>query len=78
MANNNQRGTSERIREKMLKMSEIARATIDNRAILPHAKETSQETSQANERALQERVDAAMREERLRFQEIERRSQNFI
>ena len=34
MANNSQRGTSERVREKMLKMSEVARTAIDNRAEL--------------------------------------------
>ena len=32
VANNSQRGTSERVREKMLRMSEVARAAIDNGA----------------------------------------------
>ena len=69
VANNSQRGTSERVREKMLKISEKARAAIDNRAI-----SAPEESSQANERALQERVEAAVREERQRALEVERRS----
>ena len=72
VANNSQRGTSERIREKMLKISEKARAAIDNRAISP-----PEDTSQTNERAFQERVEAAVREERLRALEVERRSAKF-
>ena len=32
VANNSQRGTSERVKEKMLKMSEVATAAIDNGA----------------------------------------------
>ena len=72
VANNSQRGTSERVREKILKISEKARAAIDNRAVSP-----PKETSRANERAFQERVEAAVREERLRAQEVERRSAEF-
>ena len=53
VANNSQRGTSERVREKMLKISEKAtRAAIDNRADTQ-----PEETSQANKRALEERVE---------------------
>ena len=58
MANNSQRGTSERVREKMLKISEKARAVVD-------------------ERVLQERVEAVMREERLRAQDVEKWSVKF-
>ena len=76
MANNNQRGTSERIREKVLKISEKARAAIDNvnRATCISPPE---DTSQTNERAFQERVEAAVREERLRALEVEKRSAKF-
>ena len=59
VANNSQRGTSERVREKMIKISEKTKVTIDNGAI--------GENSQAIERALQERVDVA--EERARAAE---------
>ena len=51
MARNSQQGTSKRIREKMLKISEIARAATDNRA-----EGQPEETSQANKRALEERM----------------------
>ena len=61
VANNSQRGTSERVREKMMKISEKAKAATDR---------------QINERALQERVDVAVREERQRAQEVERGSAN--
>ena len=73
MANNSQRGTSERVREKMLKMSEVARAAIDNRA-----EGQPEETSQANKRALEERVEeaeAAVREERDRARDAETRAE---
>ena len=73
MANNSQRGTSERVREKMLKISEIARVAIDNRA-----KGQPEETSQANKRALEERVEeaeAAVREERARARDAENRAE---
>ena len=73
MANNSQRGTSERVREKMLKMSEVARAAIDNRA-----EGQPEETSQANKRALEERVEeaeAAVREERDRVRDAENRAE---
>ena len=65
VATNSQRGAGERVREKMLKISEKAKAATDRPA-------------QANERALQERVDAAVREERLRAQETNRRSAKFL
>ena len=64
VANNSQRGTSERVREKMLKISERARAAVDNRADTQ-----PEETSQSNKRALEERVreiEAAVREKRAR------------
>ena len=72
-ANNSQQGTSERVREKMLKISEIARAAIDNRA-----EEQPEEASQANKRALEERVEeaeAAVREERARARDAENRAE---
>ena len=64
VANNSQRGTRERVREKMLKMSEVARAAID--------------TSQADKRALEGRVEeaeAAVREERARARDAENRAE---
>ena len=73
MANNSQWGTSERVREKMLKISEIARAAIDNRA-----EGQPEETSQADKRALEERVEeaeAAVREERARARDAENRAE---
>ena len=75
VANNNQRGTSERIREKMLKISEMARAVIEDKADTQQLHECLA-LSQANERSLQERVEEAevvVREERQRTQEAERR-----
>ena len=69
VANNNQRGTGERVREKMLQIGEKARATIDHRAI---------SSLQANKGALRVRVDAAVREERLKAQEVERRSAKYF
>ena len=66
VANNSQRGTGERVREKMLKISEIAR---DNKA---------EESSHANKRALEERVkeaEAAAREERARARNAENRAE---
>ena len=65
VANNSQRGTNERIREKMLKISEKARAAINNSPV---------SSPQGSERALQERVEGAIREERLRALQVERRS----
>ena len=73
VANNSQLGTSERLRKKMLKISEIARAAIDNRA-----EGQPEETSQVNKRALEERVEeaeAAVREERARARNIEDRAE---
>ena len=73
MANNSQWGASERVREKMLKISEIARAAIDNRA-----EGRPKETSQANKRALEERVEeaeATVREERARTRDAENRAE---
>ena len=52
VTDNCQRGNNERIREKMLKISEIARA--NNRA-----EEQSEEASSANKGALEERVEEA-------------------
>ena len=75
VANNSQRGTSERIREKMLKISEMARAVIEDKADTEQLRECLT-LSQANERSLQERVEEAevvVREERQRTQEAERR-----
>ena len=75
VANNSQRGTSERIREKMLKISEMARAVIEDKADTEQLCECLA-VSQANERSLQERVEEAeivAREERQRTQEAERR-----
>ena len=74
MANNSQRGTSERVREKMLKMSEVARAAIDNGA----ERRPDRETSQADKRALEGRVEeaeAAVREERARARDAENRAE---
>ena len=65
VTNNSQWGTNERIREKILKISEKARAAIDDGPV---------SSPQASERALQERVEGAVREERLRAQQVERRS----
>ena len=70
MANDSQWGTSERARDKMVMISEKAKALIINNGAIS--------SPQANERALQERVDVAVREERLRAQEVERRSANFL
>ena len=75
MANNRQRGTSERIREKMLKISEMTRAVIEDKADTQQLRECLS-LSQANERSLQERAEEAevvVREERQRTQEAERR-----
>ena len=66
VANNSQWGTTDRIGQKMLQISEKVRAAIDNGAI------SSPQTS-CTEREVQERVEAAVKEERLRAQEIERR-----
>ena len=74
VANNSQRGTSERVREKMLKMSEVARAAIDNGA----ERQPDRETSQADKRALEGRVEeaeAAVREERARARDAENRAE---
>ena len=70
VANNSQRGTSERVREKMLKMSEIARAAIDNRA--------GGQPEKTAQRALEERVEeaeATVREERDRARDAENRAE---
>ena len=75
VANNRQRGTSERMREKMLKISEMARVVIEDKADTEQLRECLT-VSQANERSLQERVEEAevvAREERQRTQEAERR-----
>ena len=74
VANNSQRGTSERVREKMLKMSEVARAATDNGA----ERQPDRETSQADKRALEGRVEeaeAAVREERARARDAENRAE---
>ena len=74
MANNSQRGTSERVREKMLKMSEVARTVIDSGA----ERRPDQETPQADKRALEGRVEeaeAAVREERARARDAENRAE---
>ena len=73
VANTSQRGASERVREKMLKISEKARAVVDNRA-----NTQPEETSQSNKRALEERVreiEAAVREERDRARDAENRAE---
>ena len=73
VANNSQRGTSERVKEKILKISEKARAAVDNRADTQ-----PEETSQSNKRALEERVgeiEAAVREERDRARDAENRAE---
>ena len=59
---NSQRGSSERVREKMVKISERVAALVGERQQVV-------EISQANERRLEERV----REERERVQQAERR-----
>lgn len=65
VANNSQRGTSERARKKMMKISAKARAAIDNKPLL---------SPQTNKRALsQEGVETEVREERQRAQKLERR-----
>ena len=65
MANSRQLGTSDRIRERMLKISEIATAAVDGTRQLVE----SLAVSQARERALQQRVEEAEDEGR----ELERR-----
>ena len=61
-------GTNDRIRQKMVRISEKIRAIADNGGA------TSESSSlQANEREVQERVTAAMKEERMRAKEVERR-----
>ena len=75
VANNSQRGTSERIREKMLKISERSTAVSGDRADT-HQLQEALAISQANERTLRERMEeceVTMREERERAQEAERR-----
>ena len=75
VANNSQRATSERVREKMLKISEVARAAIDNRT---DREGEPEETSQANKKALEEGVEeaeAAVREERARARDAENRAE---
>ena len=74
LANNTQRGTNERVREKMLKMSEVARAAIDNGA----ERQSDRETYQADRRALEGRVEeaeAAVREETVRARDAENRAE---
>ena len=66
VANNHQQGTMDRVGQKMLQISEKVRAAIDNGAI-------SSPQATSNEREIQERVEAAVKEERLRAQEVERR-----
>ena len=61
VVDNNQRGSSERVREKIVKISERVAALVGERQVV--------EISQANERRLEERV----REERQRAQQAERR-----
>ena len=61
-------GTNDRIRQKMVQISEKIRAVTDN------GRATSESSSlQANEREVQERVAAAVKEERMRAKEAERR-----
>ena len=69
MTSNSQLGTSERVREKMLKISEIARATIDSRA-----NGQPEETSQALEERVED-AEAAMREERARVRDAQNRAE---
>ena len=64
MANNSQLGTSERVGQKMLQINKKIRTTIDNGA---------SSSPEASEREFQERVEATVKEERLRAQEVERR-----
>ena len=74
VANNSQRGTSERVMERILKMSEVAKAAIDNGA----ERQPDRETSQADKRALEGRVEeaeAAVREERARARDAENRAE---
>jgi hypothetical protein len=71
VANNSQRGTNERVREKMLKMTRVA---IDNGA----ERQPDRETSQADKRVLEGRVEeaeAAVREERARARDAENRAE---
>ena len=74
MVSNSQRGTIERVREKIMMMSEAARAAVDNRA----ERQPDQETSQADKRVLEGRVEeaeAAVREERARARDAENRAE---
>ena len=73
VANNSQRGTSERIREKMVLISEIARARDDNGAEVFHERIEEAEAAMREERLRAERAEMTVMEERERAQEAERR-----
>ena len=83
MANNSQRGTNERIREKMLKISERATAVSGDRDRadthqLQGVTRVDYLESQANVRTLREGMEeceVTMREKRERAQEAERASE---
>ena len=62
MANNSQRGTNKRIREKMLKICEMARVVIENKA----------------DTQFHMMVEKAVTEEQIRTQEAERRYHSHV
>ena len=81
VATNSQRGTNERIREKMVNISEIARARDDNGAEVLHERIEEAEAAVREERLRAddaenraEMAEMMMIEERERIQEAERRS----
>ena len=73
VANNSQRGTNERIREKMVNISEIVRARTDNGAEVLHERIEEAETAVREERLRAENAEMTVMEERERAQEAERR-----
>ena len=85
MANNSQRGTSQRVREKMVSISEIARARYDSGAEVLHERIEEAETAVREERLRAddaenraEMAEMTVMEERERAQEAERRSGNLL
>ena len=74
MANNSQRGTNERVREKMVSISEIARARDDNGAEVLHERIEEAETAVREERLRAENAEMTVMKERERAREAEGRS----
>ena len=77
VATNSQRGTNERIREKMVNISEIARVRDDNGAEVLHERTEEAEAAVREEKLRAEMAEMTVMEERERAQEAERRSGNF-